>query len=680
MSENQSAPKSILKKQGTSPAKSQPDLQNQKFSLLQSMSTGSLLQEMKPLASQSQLAPNNRGSRISSISNIKQRIQKLVDNSKNGSSKIRNDVINDMITIEELEKKEFQQLNIQKYQVKDRDDYDAQQHMMEGMNFNMGMKSPQKTQFKDSELLKDDQSQIKVSNKLQLPKIQLKSKKDLNLSGQLPNGIPRKSSLENSDQNSPGYNQSQIQLQNYKKQVEKTQFTDAELLQTVKESVKPIIPPLPKATPQSDDRITTANSKLNQTPQAKPKKQVSVQIQEVPAQQDPNIQQQPKQKIQQQAKNTSKPLVKFLSTSQNYKPTNVQVISADQLPEYLIDRDQELENLEKEIKTQKRLAAKNEGLNKESFGLKEIASSSQRKSNIPPENTFSAASDNTKKLLKEKQKAFLQQVQQGNEILNSFVTMFTSEAQQQQQKDKYQLQKSLKEQEDVPLFENPRESIKSFTDSISVQKSTLAEVLKRRAAVQKTDKSSQSHPKLKNLAIMIQRKDYNKYDTLFNFQNRYTKNKAATETAMYGDVEELQKIKRKHQNMLKDEQSDEMRIIINEYLLIKYNFKNKWVQQMDISQYLFSKFPTICDLKNGQVCLSGGISFNEDNQYVSQALLFDTRTFKIENLEDMSIARFKHQLIECHGSIYAIGGLSNRGNAPIKIVEAYDMKLSTQWR
>ena len=46
----------------------------------------------------------------------------------------------------------------------------------------------------------------------------------------------------------------------------------------------------------------------------------------------------------------------------------------------------------------------------------------------------------------------------------------------------------------------------------------------------------------------------------------------------------------------------------------------------------------------------------------------------------MSIARYKHQLIECKGSIYAIGGLSNKGNTSIKIVEAYDLKLNPEWR
>lgn len=45
---------------------------------------------------------------------------------------------------------------------------------------------------------------------------------------------------------------------------------------------------------------------------------------------------------------------------------------------------------------------------------------------------------------------------------------------------------------------------------------------------------------------MIQKKEFNKYDTLFNFQNRYVSNKNATETGVYGDVEELHKLKRKH--------------------------------------------------------------------------------------------------------------------------------------
>jgi len=36
--------------------------------------------------------------------------------------------------------------------------------------------------------------------------------------------------------------------------------------------------------------------------------------------------------------------------------------------------------------------------------------------------------------------------------------------------------------------------------------------------------------------------------------------------------------------------------------------------------------------------------------------------------------------VECQGSIFVIGGLHNRGHIPIKIVEAYDLKISSQWR
>ena len=63
--------------------------------------------------------------------------------------------------------------------------------------------------------------------------------------------------------------------------------------------------------------------------------------------------------------------------------------------------------------------------------------------------------------------------------------------------------------------------------------------------------------------------------------------------------------------------------------------------------------------------------------YVDKAMLFDTRDYKIEEIEHMAVARFKHQVVECQGSIFVMGGLHNRGKMPIKIVEAYDMKISS---
>ncbi len=45
--------------------------------------------------------------------------------------------------------------------------------------------------------------------------------------------------------------------------------------------------------------------------------------------------------------------------------------------------------------------------------------------------------------------------------------MFTSEASQKQKLDRISKENLAKEIDDAPLFENPRESIKNFTDSLA---------------------------------------------------------------------------------------------------------------------------------------------------------------------------------------------------------------------
>ena len=73
----------------------------------------------------------------------------------------------------------------------------------------------------------------------------------------------------------------------------------------------------------------------------------------------------------------------------------------------------------------------------------------------------------------------LDSVKQQYEISNTFMEMFTSEINIQSMKDKTERDKLAKMDLNAPLFENPRESIKSFTESLQTQKSVLADVLKR---------------------------------------------------------------------------------------------------------------------------------------------------------------------------------------------------------
>lgn len=77
------------------------------------------------------------------------------------------------MTLEELESKPLEQLNLQKYQQKEQEDYEGQQHLLEPVSsLNMGYKQPQKSKYNDAELLEPPQANnVKVSNKLQLPKI-----------------------------------------------------------------------------------------------------------------------------------------------------------------------------------------------------------------------------------------------------------------------------------------------------------------------------------------------------------------------------------------------------------------------------------------------------------------------------------------------------------------------------
>jgi len=79
----------------------------------------------------------------SAISNIKHRIQKAIDDSKSGVSKIKGEVVNDLITIEELEKKPIEALFFQKYEGREDANYDGQTHLLEPVSaLDMSVKSP----------------------------------------------------------------------------------------------------------------------------------------------------------------------------------------------------------------------------------------------------------------------------------------------------------------------------------------------------------------------------------------------------------------------------------------------------------------------------------------------------------------------------------------------------------
>lgn len=95
---------------------------------------------------------------------------------------------------------------------------------------------------------------------------------------------------------------------------------------------------------------------------------------------------------------------------------------------------------------------------------------------------------------------------------------------------------------------------------------------------------------------------------------------------------------------------------------------------------MFSKFPAVCDLRNGQVCICGGVDLRDEDAFVNAAVLLDTRDYSVEQIERMAVARVKHQAVESQGSVFVMGGLHSRGKMPVKIVEAYDLKVSSQWR
>ncbi len=73
--------------------------------------------------------------------------------------------------------------------------------------------------------------------------------------------------------------------------------------------------------------------------------------------------------------------------------------------------------------------------------------------------------------------------------------MFTSENNIQSMKDKKERERQEKIDLNTPLFENPRESIRSFTESLQAQKSVLADVLKRQSN-RKKENTTSSHPRL----------------------------------------------------------------------------------------------------------------------------------------------------------------------------------------
>lgn len=444
-------PKSILKKQSGI-----------------SSQLASLAQEESKLSRS--LAKSKGG--YSAISNIKQRIQRAIDDSKSGASRIRGEVATDLVTIEELEKKPLEPLGVQKYEGRDSDDYEGQTHLMAPVSaLDMGVKPPRRTKYNDSDLLQSIAS-IKVSSKLQLPKIQIKSKKELGGQARLADS------------------QDESEFREYKTEVQKTKFEDSELLKAVKESIPPQEQPIerPPSIVQTsqEDRATSSSAKEE-------KKQV--QIKEEPA--APAKSQTPQQQkfLRQVQASTalSKPLVKFLSTAQQARLPQ-QPVTADQFPpEYAFDtRDRELENLEKEIQEHQRAQQGSAAQAREEPGSV-VRSWSQ---------THLAESQALRHKQLQTQKNLLIHVQQSQSIVANFMTLFTSEAAQAFQREKTQLEQLRKRAEDHPVFENPRESIKSFTESLALQKTTLSDLLRRQSL--KADLAT-SLPRIRSMAHMVQR-------------------------------------------------------------------------------------------------------------------------------------------------------------------------------
>ena len=59
----------------------------------------------------------------------------------------------------------------------------------------------------------------------------------------------------------------------------------------------------------------------------------------------------------------------------------------------------------------------------------------------------------------------------------------------------------------------------------------------------------------------------------------------------------------------KVENDDDILVIQNQHLLLRYNVKAKWLQQLDISEIIENEpvFPSTLDLKNGSFLFTGGV-------------------------------------------------------------------------
>lgn len=119
--------------------------------------------------------------------------------------------------------------------------------------------------------------------------------------------------------------------------------------------------------------------------------------------------------------------------------------------------------------------------------------------------------------------------------------------------------------------------------------------------------------------------------------------------------------------------NEEMTLVRNEHMLLKYDLERRTYERHDISSCLLYEFPSTCDLHNGCFFVAGGLRTDEDREPVAKAFLYETTRAKTNFLEDMHFQRYKLQLVYLEDEVFAIGGFV-RGKIMSKSVEKFSLR------
>ena len=116
---------------------------------------------------------------------------------------------------------------------------------------------------------------------------------------------------------------------------------------------------------------------------------------------------------------------------------------------------------------------------------------------------------------------------------------------------------------------------------------------------------------------------------------------------------------------------------LNEHLVFRYDLTWKQFSMFDLWDSLHYLFPAFCDLLNGSVFFSGGISKANNTEPVANSFMMESNGGDVIQAENMIIPRYKHKMVFCNWAVYSLGGYS-KNRAMTSKVERYNF-ASGEW-